>query len=476
MKISLVIPLVIAVSGCTSMSQQNQLNQFEKDLAKPDLSHAINSSKGNADIDKKTGKPTNLLWTMQTGAALRFNNEHQESTKYFDLAEQMMKSEDTESLLEKGSESSGSLLGNDAMLDYEQTHYDGIMTNTYKAFNFWQSGDINNARVEFNRADDRQRRAAEYFAKKIRKEKEALAAKKKKQQGSDSEDSEEKSESDAAVASTLESQETKLKLKNAGLDLSQWQAYKGYINPFTSYASGLFSLLTAESQSDYQKAAQSFERVYGVTQSAAVKIDLQMAQALAKGSSSATDFKSAVWIIFENGLSVVKEEKRIDLPLGVLANSNVHYAGMALPKLKNRGKAFDEISVEGFTTVQLADIDKIIGAEFKDQFPAILAREVTRATLKTIAQANIIKNDTTGYAGLIATMAQVLTTGADVRSFTALPSEFQLTRFEKKESTINLKFGEKSYPVLLDENFKNHVIYVKAINKTLTPSISVINI
>jgi hypothetical protein len=233
--------------------------------------------------------------------------------------------------------------------------------------------------------------------------------------------------------------------------------------------------LTAKSQSDYQKAAQSFERVYGVTQSAAVKIDLQMAQALAKGSST-TDFKSAVWIIFENGLSVVKEEKRIDLPLGVLANSKVHYAGMALPKLKNRGKAFDEISVEGFTTVQLADIDKIIGAEFKDQFPAILAREVTRVTLKTIAQANIIKNDTTGYAGLIATMAQVLTTGADVRSFTALPSEFQLTRFEKKESTINLKFGEKSYPVLLDKNFKNHVIYVKAINKTLTPSISVINI
>src|SRR5690606_14048898 len=85
------------------------------------------------------------------------------------------KDEDTEHLARKGLEKLTSTLVNNNLNRYSPTVYDGVMVNTYKALNSMFLADAQNARIEFNRAADRQRRAEEHFRSKIQAQKEKLS-------------------------------------------------------------------------------------------------------------------------------------------------------------------------------------------------------------------------------------------------------------------------------------------------------------
>ncbi|WP_434355328.1 hypothetical protein NF212_10425 [Parasalinivibrio latis] len=450
---------ILVTSGCTTILQGNDSKPFEEAMVSHDYLTAATHAQELADMDPETGEVDDLFWTLQAGAALRFDGQYKLSTSYFDAAEKVMREEDTENGLEKGAETVGSIAGNDAMLDYEQTYYDGVMANTYKAWNFLADGDMQNARVEFNRAEERQRIAAEYFADKIKEQKKELE--------------EEAGESFSLVNSTLKSDLTQSALKNAGFEENQWKAYGGFVNPYTTYSNALFLMLNAKSKSDYQKAADLFNRVYKMTKSAAVKADYDLARSLARGKSKkALDKK--VWVVFENGQSIVREERRVDLPIGIIPGADVQYAGIALPKLKSRGEAYPYITVNGVKTASLSNMDRIIGAEFDTEFPYILAREVTRTTLKTIVQKQL--NDENELLGLAAGILQAATTGADLRSFSALPCEFETASLVAKSNQVTVKAGAFEMPVELDKSSKNHVIYVKAPTANAAPTIQVINL
>ncbi len=87
-----------------------------------------------------------------------------------------MKAEDTESIGRKGVERVTAALVNDNLNRYSPTVMDGVMVNTYKALNNIFLQDLQNARIEFNRAADRQRRAEETFKTRIAEQQEKMAA------------------------------------------------------------------------------------------------------------------------------------------------------------------------------------------------------------------------------------------------------------------------------------------------------------
>ncbi|WP_245688462.1 COG3014 family protein [Vibrio sonorensis] len=391
--ISSVISIAI-LSGCTSIIQKNDFDSFNTKLDSGDFSGASKVALEHAGYDEESGETDDLLWTLQAGATLNYAGDYELSTKLLDATETMMKEEDTESTVSEGAEFVGSMIGNDAMLAYEQSHYDGIMTNTIKAWNFIATHDFQNARVELNRAEERQRRAAQHFADIIKERTEEIK--------------EEAGESSMLVKQTMESGYTKKALKNAGIEQGQWKPYEGYVNPFTTYSYALNLLVTGKSKSDFEKASNSFKRVYSLTGSPVAKADYQLAQSMAK-SRSQSKLEDQVWVIFENGKSAIKEERRLDLPIFLLSN-NVTYAGIAIPTLKERGVAFDNITANGSKTETIADMDKIISAEFDQDFPYILAREVTRVTLKTIAQKQV--KDENALLGDVFAIFQMATTGA----------------------------------------------------------------
>jgi hypothetical protein len=332
------------------------------------------------------------------------------------------------------------------------------MTNTIKAWNFLLTNDFQNARVELNRAEERQRRAAQHFADIIQERKDEIEG--------------EAGESSELVKQTMESDATKEALASAGIQQGVWKPYEGYVNPFTTYSYGLNLLVTGKTKSDFQKAADSFKRIHSMTNSKAAKADYDLARSMAK-SPSQSKLKDHVWIVFENGKSTVKEEKRLDLPV-FLFSDNVSYAGIALPTLKERGITYPFISVNGSNTDTVADMDKIISAEFDQEFPYILAREITRVTLKTIAQKQV--KDENALLGDALAILQTVTTGADIRTFSALPSEFQATRVIAKDKKVEIKAGSFTIPVELDADANKHIIYVKAVSPLIAPSVKVVNI
>lgn len=459
-KYLLVLAGTLLLFGCTSIQQKNKFGDFEQAIVSGRTLDALALAEERADIDEATSEAKNLLWSLQAAVLMRQEKIYSKSNQLFDSAEMKMKGEDTKHLLLKGTELAGSMLLNDSITSYQQSQYDGVMVNAYKALNFMAEGDYPNARIEWNRTEDRQRRAAEYFARKIAAQQEKLAEEEAKVDR-------ENIHRSLEAASPL--------LQNQGLNLSQWNAYEGYVNPFATYLHGLYFMLKAQDKSDYSKARDSFKRVYGLTQNADVKVDMNMANSLLKGRNI-DKHKPAVWVVFENGLAAKKEEFRIDLPLFVLT-SNVSYSGIALPKLVERPVAYQHLQIGQIKTRPLANMDRIIQAEFKSEFPYILSREVIRATLKTVAQKQM--QDQSPLLGMMAGIAQAASTGADIRSWTALPKEWQLARVSRPHNgQLKITVPDLNVPldVTLDPSSRFHLVYVKAAAAHQQPEIEVINL
>ncbi|WP_067210458.1 COG3014 family protein [Marinomonas aquimarina] len=456
----LLLATTVTLTGCAGIMPTKSDQQFSSAVHSGDYTTAAQFALEESGYDPETQTVSDILWAIEAGAILNYAGDYELSNQVFDASEKSMKEVDQESTVSNLLQTGLSMVGNDAFLDYEQTLYDGVMTNTYKAWNFMHAGDYNNARVEWNRAEERQRRAAEFFAEQIKQQEEALEG----EQGDNKFDPAE------FVAKTLDSAETRKMLEAQGVTFDQWKPYEGYVNPYTTYSYGLNLLLNGKSASDYNKAADAFKRVYGLTNSKQVKADLDLAKSLAKGRSS-TD--NMVWVIFENGESMVKEEFRLDLPL-FLFTEDVAYTGIALPRLKAREQAFPSIQVEGVKTEVIADMDKIIGAEFEKNYNSILTREITRTLLKTVAQKQI--NDSNPLAGFATGMLQSAVTSADTRTFTSLPKQYQTAHVKRKGDTVKVKAGNFEIPVALDTSATSHIIHVKAVSPTTEPLVRVINL
>jgi hypothetical protein len=103
----------------------------------------------------KNPRGEDLLWALQLGTVQRIQQEHTKSTETFDKAEEMLKYYDEQLTLGDGI---GATVVNENIIPYRGEEYDGIMVNVYKALNFMAEKEFDLARVEFNRALDRQRR------------------------------------------------------------------------------------------------------------------------------------------------------------------------------------------------------------------------------------------------------------------------------------------------------------------------------
>ncbi|MGR5150055.1 hypothetical protein ACQKP8_26355 [Photobacterium alginatilyticum] len=91
-------------------------------------------------------------------------------------------------------------------------------------------------------------------------------------------------------------------------------------------------------------------------------------------------------VIYENGQSPKKKEVRYDFPLFLVGVNKVKYVGMALPEMGDGTAALPYVQVDQYRIQPMASMSKVIQSEFKAEYPAILAREVTRAVVKAASQ------------------------------------------------------------------------------------------
>jgi len=435
----------IILAGCaTPESTKN----YKLELQAGNIPAATERAVKESDLNK-ADQPEDLLWSLEAGTMLRYESLNERSNRMLDGAEALMKDDDTRGAVASGGHQVAAVLTNDNVLPYSPNVYDTVMLNTYKALNFWQLGDYANARVEWNRTDDRQRRAAEHFESEIAKQRDEIAA------------------SDNADLVNRSLAGSNAIFEKAGVDVEQWAPYAGYINPASLYLHGLYFLLNGESKADYEKSRVSLERAFALTRNAQVKADLASARKPSK-------IKPAVWIVFENGMAASKRELRVDLPL-FLVTGAMHYTGIALPMLENGVAAYDHIAVGRQQSQHLASMDTIIRGEFKTRFNAILIREIIRATAKTVMQKQL--NDQNPWLGLAAAVAQAASTQADLRSWLTLPHDFQLLKVPYPGNnvlTLTLPGPETEIEIPLPQDKRPVLVYVRALNTAAAPSIQVL--
>ncbi len=432
---------------------------------------AAEFARANVDVQDRYDID-NLLWHLEGAHASLFAKEHNVSIESFDEAEALIKHYREQMLSSDVTQAVRANFLNDTTRPYIGTEYDGIMLNTYKAIDYMAMGDMEAARVEFNRAIDRQRRAKAYFAQMIAKERAELEKKEQQERASGS---------DLRLTETLQNPDIKARLEQGYPGLYSFEPYPDFINPMTTYLAGVFAM----ADDNPGKAETLLKEAYGMMpENTTVAADLQaVSSQLESGKRSQ---ESLVWVMFENGQAPILMEWRIDLPV-FIATNKLDYISIALPRLVERQQAFSSLSLvttgsERYQTAYLSSMERVIKTEFEKNYDAILRRAIFSMMTKTamVYAANENSQNNNNEIGalisLLATIYQVASTHADTRIWSTLPKEFQLARFSRPDDGI-LKLMSPGGLLLSQIELPESdytLVYVKMATHGADPSVSVI--
>jgi hypothetical protein len=428
------------------------------------------------DID--SGK-NDLLYAMEAGLILRIGGHLQESQEAFDAADQMLRSNELKSNISLSEETTSYLTTPNA-LTYRGYGYEKILLNTYKALNTIEMGKWDAARVELNRSLQQQRNAVADNARAIEKAQEmSQQAKRGKLRPSSFmnngvRDSDMRFDADAAARDGRVSTAAQQAL--AGVPSSA-NAFSDYVNPFSVFLDGLFFMVNPADSSDLERARKSMERV------ATMIPDNPFAQqdfALATQRANGAPMPDLTYILFETGQAPSKDEVIFDFPLFLVSNK-LSYIGAAFPRLVANDFYVRNCSVrtnDGSTTsALLADMDAIVGADFKNRWPATLNRALISSAIKALVGYTIERiGEEQGGAhgkllGMVASIAyQASTNHADLRTWELLPKQFQYIRIPTPTDGILTLFVDgREYSVNITPHTVN-LIHVRSIRPGI-PSI-----
>jgi uncharacterized protein len=438
------------MTGCATYQEQNK---FAVDYQHGNLARAEQESTQKADAKAHTHDA--IIWQLEQATILRAAGKFAESNRAFELAEAKMDQYAKEARIKVAHEAAA-LLTTQANLPYVGRSYDGIMLNTYKALNYLQLNQVDQARVELNRAYERQKDAVADNQRRIARTQDELNQSKDKQRI-------EASRKDPKFNSEINSQYAAL---------NRFAPYADYVNPFTVYLDGLFRLASGNDAADWEHARQSLVRTLAfVPDNPYVKADLQTAEELANKQP----LKPTTYVIFETGRAPVREQIRIDIPIIFY---DVSYVGAAFPKLVIEDDYLPGlvITASGVSapTATVASMDRIIGAEFKNELPSIITKTLIATVGKAAAAYGINRtadhaDDLAGWLARLGTMFyQAAVNIADLRTWTTLPKEFQIARVptppDRKIEFQGVRGGPK-VSVTVGEGTIN-VVYVKNISIT----------
>lgn len=451
--------LLLLASGCSAIQAQRN-ESMDKELVSGNYQAAALMAEERIGIKKNAdgtlgpivADGSNTLNHLDAGAGWMLSGDPKRSISHFDAAEYTLKAVETQNIVASGGKLLGASLVSESIKDYVPSPAEAVLINYYKALDFLQAGDPDNARVELNRSADRTRLAVERYASEI----EAAQAK--------------------AGSNTSQSySDPKVK---AGVDkhfpeIDQWVPYKDFIVPPASYLQALFLGRSADI-GDRQMAGDLYTRLIGI---------VEQNPFVAQDANEASQGKicpknNCKWILVEHGLGPDLQERRFDIPIITLTGMVV--ASVAVPSLHSRTTT-DEIPVKilvdhrPITIPLMGSMDRVIQVEFKKRFPGIVTRAVVGSVVKAVAQHEI--NKQSPIFGLVANVVSIATTGADLRSWRGTPGRWSLARFNggATDSAVTVETPQGPVEVNVPSS-GSHLIYVRAISSATKPVIQVINL
>lgn len=475
-RILFVLTVVVSLSGCASYQHRSQMTDFNTAYGQGDYRTALQSMAFEVSEGQPVDQEGRLLELLHQAELYRLNGDFEQSAATYDLAEEGMKYLDTESLAEEAGEGFMAVMINDSQRDYKALMSEAILVNTYKALAFLAAGNNDYARIELNRADDRTRRAVEYFEKEIAAQQAALEEEARAENGDESALFAQQSLSSDAVQQAV--------ADNYGAP-SGWSVFPEFIVPTSTYLHGIYLLANGAISSDFAGAETSLKRVAEMNPgSGLLGQDAELAEALASGKTNIDDLRPQVWVLYENGLGPILEETRFDVPL-LLFHGNQQapaYTGIALPRYADREPVPGSLKVstsagDALETKWISDMGTVIRTEMKSRFPGVLARAVASAVVKAV-----IQNEATEQFGvwgqLGAAALTVATTQADLRGWQAMPDHWQAARLDRPADSV-LTLSESDGQVLgtvqiPDQKFT--LLYVKRPTSSAPATVMIIDL
>ena len=421
--------VVLAVCGCAGMADVRGGQEFLGPYAQGDYMAAATTLGGDNALDYDEH---NLLTSLQVGLALRAAGEFGPSQVAFDRAEsQLLWKSNRITSLEDLIGAGLTLVGNDLMRSYPGNIYDGVLVNTYKAINALHMGDEARARVELNRADQRQANAVDQLAVKVR----ALGA-------TDSTEPNQDASIDRTRNSVMQPNGAVAQRLAVVEALGE---YRDLRNPFTDWLHGAFRLATGEANraSDLFRNAAALD---GRRNRYALE-DLAVAEEAAGGLGGATP---RVWVVHEDGIGPHLEEFR--LQFNVVTGSGLVLAAIALPELVPGAPAVGALVVRSggadYRTEALLNVDRYAATEFRAGYDAIVGKAVASAVVKTLAQVAVneaVKDESAvvKLLGAIANIGIAASTRADTRMWHVLPHAIGVASLPRPAGgRLSIVFGD----------------------------------
>ena len=442
--------------GCAGFSDIQETQTFLESYSVGDYDAASAVVGGETGLDYPEGR---LLSSLHTAMALRAANRFEASQVAFDRAEsQLMWKADSIASVEDLLSAGLTLVGNDLMVSYRGTIYEGVMVNTYKATNALMIGDTARARVELNRAHQRQANAVDQLAAKVR----ALRAGEEEEEHRESIDRSlgEAMEPDGAVARRLKAVES----------LGE---YRDLRNPLADWLHGAFRLATGEAN----RASDLFRNAAAVdgARNRHVLADLAVAERAASGSAAG----DRVWVVHEDGTGPYLEQFRFDLPVFLDADSFL-IVSMALPELRPGRAAAGPLRIgaggEEYRTETLLNVDRYAATEFRAGYDAVVGKAVAGTVIRTLLQIAVQEETrdagTLGsIIGFVTPIASAVATQADIRSWRALPQTIGIASLPRpSDGTIRVSAGGHTVDVPLPSG-RFVLVHVKTVVQGAPPTV-----
>ncbi|MEI7730390.1 MAG: hypothetical protein WCO56_12505 [Verrucomicrobiota bacterium] len=441
---------VVLLTGCRTYQQQGESMAYKWESGNYAGAAAEYGSKANSESSGRDA----IIWRLEHATTLRSLGQFRESNAAFSQAEDRINHYEATAKVKLANEA-GAMMTTLANLPYEGRAYDKIMLNTYKALNYLNLGEPDNARVELIRAYQRQQDAVEENRKRIEKAQEEVRHRSTQERKAINH-----AESDSAVRARLDS---------AYQDLDRHLAYGDYVNPFTVFMDALFFMYNNSGGSDLERANKSLERM--VAFAGNNKFLRQDAETLKTVSGS--NPQPTTYVLFETGRAADRDQIRIDVPILV---ARVSYVGTAFPVLKYHENRPAFLTVTAGNTRENTEpvcvMDNVIATDFKAELPTIITKTIASTVVKALMNYGVNTAAEQGGNDMLTFGVRILTAAAqaavniaDTRTWTTLPKEFQYCRVPTppdRRLQLSVPNGLQKQDILLQDGMVN-VVCVRAV-------------
>ena len=344
------------------------------------------------------------------------------------------------------SEEIESALKNPAEVTYRGTPYERVMSATMLGLAYCMMGDFESARPSFRSADCWQDDGIRKRQEQIDKAQQQVA----------------EEEENADLVSTNES-------AAGSYNDSFFVGYESVSNSFADVVQGAFLLGQLQGSSDASDAAFLFGRASDINPS-----NSYAAEDAALAAEVGFTVPDRTYIFFATGFAPFMVEIPIALPL-----PGVGIATAAFPILRTDESGYTQaLSVEAdgqtFRVEPIADMDRIVGANFNAELPLIITRHTASILAKNglAVGASATARQVGGFEGLLIQLSawayNIWQNKADIRSWQTLPKYYMYASFPTPASGVvsidGSPFGAESVEV---NPTGVNIIYVRALRPNM---------